>query len=79
MHVTGDDIDRALSGGESYLSYGVGSLGPSVRYISPILSSDGSVIGMIKVGYLIDTLKVWTSERLIPLLIFGLGAVCICY
>ncbi|MFW8631977.1 GHKL domain-containing protein [Vibrio natriegens] len=78
LHVTGGDIERALSSGESYLSYGIGSLGPSIRYISPILSDDGSVIGMIKVGYLIDTLDLWTSERLLPLLVFGLGAVCIC-
>ncbi len=78
LHVTGGDIERALSSGASYLSYGVGSLGPSIRYISPILSSDGSVIGMIKVGYLIDTLDLWTSERLIPLFLIGFGAVCIC-
>lgn len=78
LQVTGGDIDKALNSGESYLSYGVGSLGPSIRYISPILSSDGSVIGMIKVGYLIDTLDLWTSERLIPLLVFGFCAVCIC-
>lgn len=78
LHVTGGDIERALSSGESYLSYGIGSLGPSIRYISPILSDDGSVIGMIKVGYLIDTLDLWTSERLLPLFVFGLSAVCIC-
>ncbi len=78
LHVTGDDIARALTSGESYLSYGVGSLGPSIRYISPILSSDGTVIGMIKVGYLLDTLNIWASERLIPLLIIGLAAVGIC-
>ena len=78
LHVTGGDIERALNTGESYLSYGIGSLGPSIRYISPILSDDGNVIGMIKVGYLIDTVDLWTSEQLLPLLVFGLGAVCIC-
>ncbi|MGP8306891.1 ATP-binding protein [Vibrio sp. YIC-376] len=78
LHVTGGDIEKALESGESYLSYGVGSLGPSIRYISPIFSSDGVVIGMIKVGYLIDTLDLWTSERLIPLLLCGFGAICIC-
>ncbi|WP_394700441.1 ATP-binding protein [uncultured Vibrio sp.] len=78
LHVTGGDIERALTTGESYLSYGIGSLGPSIRYISPILSDDGNVIGMIKVGYLIDTVDLWTSERLLPLFVFGLGAVGIC-
>lgn len=33
---------------------------------------------MIKVGYLIDTLDLWTSERLLPLISFGIIAVGIC-
>ncbi|ASZ49721.1 ATP-binding protein [Vibrio parahaemolyticus] len=78
LPVLGGDIERALENGESYLSYGVGSLGPSVRYISPIFSNEGDVIGMIKVGYLIDTLDLWTSERLLPLISFGIIAVAIC-
>ncbi|PFG58071.1 two-component system cit operon sensor histidine kinase CitA [Vibrio sp. ES.051] len=78
LPVVGGDIERALDSGESYLSYSVGSLGPSVRYISPIFSNDGDVIGMIKVGYLIDTLDLWTSEHLVPLVLFGMIAVVIC-
>mgnify|MGYP000642752589 CR=1 FL=1 len=78
LPVVGGDIERALKEGESYLSYGVGSLGPSIRYISPIFAENGSVIGMIKVGYLIDTLDLWTTERLAPLLMLGGLAICIC-
>lgn len=34
----GGDIERALSEGVAYLSHGVGSLGPSVRFIAPIIN-----------------------------------------
>lgn len=69
--VAGGDIERALQSGEAYLSYAVGSLGPSVRYITPIFSPNGEVVGMIKVGYLLDTLNMWTKERILPLLGFA--------
>ncbi len=36
LPVMGGDIEDALNEGKSYLSYASGSLGPSVRYISPI-------------------------------------------
>ncbi|GAB2646458.1 GHKL domain-containing protein [Vibrio panuliri] len=79
LPVMGGDIERALTKGESYLSYGIGSLGPSVRYISPILANDGRVLGMIKVGYLTDTLAVWSSEHLLPLLVIALCALSISF
>lgn len=65
--VAGGDIERALQSGEAYLSYAVGLLGPSVRYITPIFSPNGEVVGIIKVGYLLDTLNMWTKERILPL------------
>ncbi len=78
LPVMGGDLDRALTKGDAYLSHGVGSLGPSVRYISPIFSAKGDVVGMIKVGYLVNTLQVWGSERLLPLLLLGVLTVSIC-
>lgn len=72
LPVTGGDIDDALLLGKSYLSYASGSLGPSVRYISPIFNADQQIIGMIKVGYLLNTLEMWNSKRLAGLLMFGL-------
>ncbi|MGL4829575.1 MAG: sensor histidine kinase [Vibrio sp.] len=71
LPVMGDDIRPALEEGESYLSYSVGSMGPSLRYISPIRAANGDVIGMIKVGYLLDTVAVWQNEKLQPLLLMG--------
>ncbi len=65
----GDDIRPALDEGKAYLSYSVGSMGPSLRYISPIRAANGDVIGMIKVGYLLDTVAVWQNEKLQPLLL----------
>ncbi|EGR4293762.1 sensor histidine kinase [Vibrio cholerae] len=69
LPVMGDDIRPALEEGKSYLSYSVGSMGPSLRYISPIRAANGDVIGMIKVGYLLDTVAVWQNEKLQPLLL----------
>ncbi len=74
--VVGGDIDRALEFGESYLSYSVGSLGPSIRYISPIITEEGTVIGMIKVGYLLDTIDALTSKRLMLLVVIGFVVIC---
>ncbi|ELJ8535924.1 sensor histidine kinase [Vibrio cholerae] len=69
LPVMGDDIRPALDEGKAYLSYSVGSMGPSLRYISPIRAANGDVIGMIKVGYLLDTVAVWQNEKLQPLLL----------
>lgn len=77
LHVVGGDIERALTQAESYLSHGVGSLGPSVRYISPILDAHGKVVGMIKVGYLKQTLAMLNKENISPLLGFAMGAVAL--
>jgi len=78
LPVMGGDIGKALTKGESYLSYGVGSLGPSVRYISPIIDDNGTILGMIKVGYLTDTVQVWSSERLLPILLMAMATICLC-
>nr|WP_228510125.1 sensor histidine kinase [Vibrio vulnificus] len=74
LPVVGGDIQRALNFGEAYLSQSVGSLGPSVRYISPIFSPEGEVVGMVKVGYLVETLNLWSREKLLPLLLFAVSA-----
>ncbi|WP_282178027.1 ATP-binding protein [Vibrio nereis] len=71
LPVVGGDIERALTTGESYLSHSVGSLGPSVRYISPLLNQSGDIIGMIKVGYLNQSIAIVNEETLSPLIIFA--------
>lgn len=72
LPVMGGDTAAALKEGKSYLSYGTGSLGASVRFITPVRNENGTVVGMVKVGYLIDTVEMWSSRRLLPLLLFGI-------
>lgn len=55
--MVGGDNERALEGGESYISRAVGSLGPSIRGKAPILDGNGQVIGIVSVGYLLDDVE----------------------
>ncbi|AYC30819.1 sensor histidine kinase [Paenisporosarcina cavernae] len=50
--MVGDDNDRALLKGESYISEATGTLGPALRGKAPIKDSDGNIIGVISVGFL---------------------------
>lgn len=68
--VVGGDIEDALENGQSYLSHSVGSLGPSVRYITPLFGTHGEIIGMIKVGYLKQSIAIVNDEMLSPLILF---------
>lgn len=52
----GGDNQRALDG-ESYVSRAVGSLGPSLRGKSPVLDTEGKVIGVTSVGYMLDSVE----------------------
>lgn len=62
----GGDNDRALIEGKKYVSFAQGSLGYSVRGKAAVFDSDGNIIGVVSVGYLIDRLQ----DRLEPFLIF---------
>lgn len=53
----GGDNQRAIEKGESYVSKAVGSLGPSMRGKSPIYDSEGKVIGVTSVGYMLDSIE----------------------
>lgn len=77
LPVMGGDIESALDEGKSYLSYASGSLGPSVRYISPIFDTNNDVIGMVKVGYLLDTVETWNSKHLMGLVMFGISIILV--
>ncbi len=52
----GDDNQRAIDKGESYVSKAVGSLGPSMRGKSPVFDHSGQVIGVTSVGYMLDSI-----------------------
>ena len=69
--MVGDDNERALKGGESYVSKATGSLGPSIRGKTPIRNTQGDIIGVVSVGYLIDSVTsvIATYQRNILLVI----------
>lgn len=55
--MVGGDNAPALERGKSYISQAVGTLGPSIRGKAPIFSDDGTVIGIVSVGYLVDDVQ----------------------
>lgn len=62
----GGDNQKALVFGESYVSTAKGSLGLSVRGKSAVKDSNGGIIGVVSVGYLLDSLQ----DRIEPYLAF---------
>ena len=81
--MVGGDNAPALERGQSYISRAVGTLGPSIRGKVPIFSDEGSVIGVVSVGYLQEDVRGIVHEHQLKvailvgvLLILGvLGAV----
>ncbi|MDG3085609.1 sensor histidine kinase [Vibrio hannami] len=55
----GGDNAGALERGESYISIREGSLGYGVRGKTPIVDVDGSIIGVVSVGYLLNRFDQW--------------------
>lgn len=55
--MVGDDNERALKDGESYVSVEEGSLGLSIRGKAPVFSDEGEIIGVVSVGFLNDDIQ----------------------
>ncbi|MCD7034285.1 sensor histidine kinase [Metabacillus sp. GX 13764] len=70
--MVGGDNDRALISGKSYISKAVGTLGPSLRGKSPILSDSGEIIGVVSVGYLINDVKYQIFKKILKITVFSL-------
>ncbi len=83
--MVGGDNAPALELGESYVSRAIGTLGPSIRGKVPIFAEDGSIIGVVSVGYLQENVRGIIYDHQVKvgvlegvLVIFGiLGAVSI--
>ena len=83
--MVGGDNAPALERGEAYVSHAVGTLGPSIRGKAPIFAEDGSVIGIVSVGYLIEdvdniihTQQARVGIQVVVLLLIGMaGAISI--
>ncbi|RKF18533.1 sensor histidine kinase [Alginatibacterium sediminis] len=54
--MVGGDNSKALIRGQEYISTARGSLGYSVRGKVPIFSAQGQIIGIVSVGYLLDSI-----------------------
>lgn len=67
----GGDNDLALIYGQSYVSFAEGSLGKSVRGKTAVFDTDGHIIGVVSVGYLLAGLE----DRIESYLTFLLGMV----
>ena len=76
-YMVGGDNEQALVHGQSYISRAVGTLGPSLRGKVPIFSSAGKIIGVVSVGYLIETMRdvIQPYQQRLLLWIFGLFGV----
>ena len=55
--MVGGDNAPALERGQSYVSRAVGTLGPSIRGKVPVFADDGSIIGVVSVGYLQENVR----------------------
>jgi len=69
--MVGGDNAPALERGESYVSYAVGTLGPSIRGKVPIFNDEGQIIGVVSVGYLQEGVRgtVHTQQLKVALLV----------
>ncbi len=72
----GGDNKRALKQGIHYYSIQKGSLGLSIRGKSPIFSHTGEIIGIVSVGYLVDTVSHWLLRYSTP---FFFALLCILF
>ncbi|MBF8999116.1 MULTISPECIES: ATP-binding protein [Vibrio] len=59
MPMIGGDNIKALKYGTSYTTMKKGSLGISIRGKAGIKSPDGKIIGVVSVGYLLDSVSYW--------------------
>lgn len=84
MDDDGDDNAPALKEGRSYISHEHGSLGLSIRGKSPIFDSEGSIVGIVSVGYLMENVKSVIASYLMVIkvfifILFTIGIVCAIY
>lgn len=73
----GEDNERALQKGESYVSKADGSLGSSLRAKVPIILND-EIVGVVSVGFLVDDIRSiihnYSKELWYVLLLIGVAA-----
>lgn len=66
LQMQGGDNERALKFGMHYYSVRQGTLGLAIRGKSPIIAGNGQILGVVSVGYLIDTVDNWLTLHSTP-------------
>ncbi|MFA1819754.1 ATP-binding protein [Virgibacillus oceani] len=61
--MVGEDNERALQQGASYVSKQTGSLGPAIRGKVPIRDQDDEIIGVVSVGFLTEDVQEIISDE----------------
>ncbi|WP_143759281.1 ATP-binding protein [Sporosarcina newyorkensis] len=76
--MVGEDNERALMFGESYISKSAGSLGNSLRAKVPIYSNE-EIVGVVSVGFLVDSIEsvIWDYSKEIWFVLLGITAAAI--
>jgi two-component system CitB family sensor kinase/two-component system sensor histidine kinase DcuS len=69
----GGDTGPALKEGRSYVSEALGTLGRSLRGMTPILDDGGRIIGFVSVGYLLESVHQSISAHLDKPLMYIIG------
>ncbi len=65
--MVGDDNSPALKEKKTYVSVSEGTLGFGMRGKAPIIAQDGHVLGVVSVGYLLNSIASWRTLYLKPL------------
>lgn len=64
LKMVGGDNDRALIYGESYVSQATGSLGEAIRGKTPVFDDDGEIIGVVSVGFMMESIEYDVAQYL---------------
>lgn len=64
------DNDRAVLYGETYVSEGPGTLGPSLRAFTPITNHDGKILGFVMAGTLLDSIAKTKQDIALIMVLF---------
>lgn len=69
--MVGGDSQAALNG-ERYISVAKGSLGESIRGKVPVYDERQNIIGLVSVGFLVQSIEPLVRDRIVEIIIWGL-------
>jgi two-component system, CitB family, sensor kinase len=63
--------------GQSFTETYTGTLGPSVRAVSPVFGRDGQIVALVSVGITLHAIAGQVRDRIVPLVIAALAALAV--